>query len=196
MTSPSGQWQRVLSSSKIEQVCIARLSSTCGGGMILTCGGLARRGRRFRGLGCLAFLLSNKPFLSNRLTFTHMAARGRCRRYEICAAVLVVSSVQLNRVTLRVLCFGSGTPPGFGAFGRVVPFEKRRHHTQSRRIFLRWGSKMVAIRSPVVRFGALRFSIQQNADSESFNEFGPASRLAAGGVACVAMTSFPTDFSR
>ena len=95
--------------------------------MILTCGGLARRGRRFRGLGCLAFLLSNRPFLSNRFTFPHMAARGRCRRYEICAAVLVGHKVTSSRSSSSVqrdmTVLGHGGPSAWCHACRFV----RRH---------------------------------------------------------------------
>jgi hypothetical protein len=69
--------------------------------MIRLRGGRARI-RRFCGTGCLAFLLSNKPSLSNRCTFPHTAARGRRRRYAICAAVLVGHRVTSSRSSSSV----------------------------------------------------------------------------------------------
>jgi hypothetical protein len=90
-TGPSGQWQRLPSSSSSEHGRTARLSLIGGGGgMIRICGGRARV-RRLCGLGCLAFLPFNKPSLSNRRLFVYGRARaaqticdlcGRARRPE------------------------------------------------------------------------------------------------------------------
>ena len=82
-------------------------------------------------------------------------------------------------------------PAGFG-FGRVHPFEKRRHHTQSRLIFLSRGTNG----SHPFASCSLTLHFSKICNSEIFNKFGPACPLAAVGVPCVTMTSCPTDFSR
>ena len=117
----------------LNTVCIARLSSTCGGGsMIRICGGRARV-RRFRGSGCLAFLPSNRPSLSNRFTFPHTAARGRRRRYEICAAVLVGHKVTSSRSSSSVqrdmTVLGHGGPSAWchACRFRAAPFWRLHH---------------------------------------------------------------------
>ena len=67
-----------------------------------------------------------------------------------------VSSVQLNRVTLRVLCFGQRDPARIWRFRH--PFEKRRHHTHSQLIFLRWGGSNLFASCSLCSLSTLAFS--------------------------------------
>jgi len=51
-------------------------------------------------IGMLGVLTFQQAFFGNRLAFPHMAARGRCKRNAICAAVLIGHRVTSSRIFL------------------------------------------------------------------------------------------------
>ena len=101
-----GQWQRVASSSRIEQGRIARLSPTYGGGGcgVILLFALARRGFGVRGLllKCLGPVLASAPAAHNRMALPQTAERGRCRRLPICDAEFVGHRLISSRISSLV----------------------------------------------------------------------------------------------